>query len=181
MTLFEQSASGEPGVSELKGRSAALLAVLIFVADQVTKGMILESFDGDGVGESRVLIPGLFSLTYLRNRGGAFGFLADLPGVWGQVFFVVFALATVALLVWMLRKAPVEDFVQRVALTSVIGGAAGNLYDRLRYGEVIDFLDVYYRGWHWPAFNVADSAISVGVALLVVSAMWPRAVSEAGE
>ncbi len=130
--------------------------------------MILDFFEGDGVGESAVLIPGFFSLTYVRNRGGAFGLLADLPGIWGQAFFIVFALGTVALLVWMLRKTPVQDLVQRAALTLVIGGAAGNLYDRIRYGEVVDFLDVYVRGWHWPAFNVA---ITVGVALLVISAL----------
>lgn len=159
------------GIEGFKGRSAALLAVLIFVADQVTKGMILDFFDGDGIGESTVLIPGFFSLTYVRNRGGAFGLLADLPGIWGQAFFVVFALVTVALLVWMVRRTPVADVVQRLALTLVIGGAAGNLYDRIRYGEVIDFLDVYWRGWHWPAFNVADSAITAGVVLLLISTL----------
>ncbi len=148
--------------------------MLVFVADQVTKGLILDFFNGAGVGGSRAVIPGFFSLTYVRNRGGAFGLLADLPGIWGQLFFVVFALGTVALLAWMLRNTPVEDLVQRLALTLVIGGAAGNLYDRIRYGEVIDFLDVYYRSWHWPAFNVADSAITVGVALLVIATLRSR-------
>lgn len=152
----------------MKGRIAALLAVLVFVADQVTKGMIVDHFQA---GESADLVPGFFSLTYVRNRGGAFGLLADLPGLWGQAFFIVFALGTVALLIWMLRNTPVQDRLQRLALTSVIGGAAGNLYDRIRYGEVIDFLDVYVGRWHWPAFNVADSFITVGVTLLVISAL----------
>lgn len=152
----------------MRGRIAALVALAVFIADQVTKGLILGAFDG---GESRVLIPDFFSLTYVRNRGGAFGFLSDMPAVWRETFFITFAIVTVALLVWMLRKTPVEDLVQRLALALVIGGAAGNLYDRIRYGEVIDFLDVYFRKWHWPAFNVADSAITVGVALLVVGSL----------
>jgi len=155
----------------LRGRIAALVAAAVFVADQVTKGMILSAFDGEGSGRSKILIPNFFSLTYVRNRGGAFGFLSDMPAVWRETFFIVFAIGTVALLVWMLRKTPVEDIVQRLALTLVIGGAAGNLYDRIRYGEVIDFLDVYVRNWHWPAFNVADSAITVGVALLVIGSL----------
>jgi signal peptidase II len=151
----------------VSGRLSVLLVALIFALDQWTKQWILEGWE---LGESVPVIPGFFSLTYVRNRGGAFGLLSDLPESGRVAFFVVFAVVTVAALVWMLRSTPKEDWMQRLAITSVIGGAAGNLFDRVRYGEVIDFLDVYVRDWHWPAFNVADSFITCGVVLLLLSA-----------
>lgn len=152
----------------MRGRTATLIAVAMFVLDQFTKNLIVDRYH---LGESRPLIPGFFSLTYVRNRGGAFGLLADLPGPTGQIFFIVFAIGALVLLARMLRGTPRSDVVQRFALTSVIGGAAGNLYDRIRYGEVVDFLDVYVGDWHWPAFNLADSFISVGVVLLLAGAL----------
>jgi signal peptidase II len=147
---------------------SALLVALIFALDQYTKHLFVAAWEP---GQSLVVIPGLFSLTYVRNRGGAFGLLAGLPEAWRVGFFVVFAVATVAALVWMLRGTARDDLVQRLALTGVIGGAVGNLWDRIRYGEVVDFLDVYACDWHWPAFNVADSFISCGVVLLLVGSM----------
>ena len=147
---------------------SALLVALIFALDQYTKHLVVAAWE---LGQSLVVIPGFFSLTYVRNRGGAFGLLAGLPETWRVAFFVVFAVATVAALVWMLRSTARDDLVQRLALTGVIGGAVGNLWDRIRYGEVVDFLDVYAGGWHWPAFNMADSFISCGVVLLLVGSM----------
>jgi signal peptidase II len=152
----------------LTGRVAALMTVVMFLADQWTKGLVLAHFR---LGESVEVIPGFFSLTSVRNRGGAFGLLADLPEGYGQAFFVVFAVLTVAFLVWMLRGTPREDLSQRIALTAVIGGAIGNLVDRILYGEVVDFLDVYVGDWHWPAFNLADSYITTGVVLLLWGAL----------
>lgn len=152
----------------MSGRISALLIALIFALDQYTKHLILADWT---VGDTVPVIPDFFSLTYVRNRGGAFGLLSDLPEAWRVSFFVVFALATVAALIWMLRSTPRSDFTQRLAITAVIGGAAGNLYDRVLYGEVVDFLDVYVGDWHWPAFNVADSFISCGVVLLLVASM----------
>lgn len=152
----------------MKGSTATLAALAMFVLDQVTKWMVVARFE---LGESVPVIPEFFSLTYVRNRGGAFGMLGDLPDGWREGFFIVFALGTVAALAWMFRSTPVSDRVQRVALTSVIGGAAGNLYDRVLHGEVVDFLDVFVGNWHWPAFNVADSFITCGVALLVIGAL----------
>ena len=154
----------------MSGRASALLIVLIFALDQVTKQMIVAGFQ---LGESLTVIPGFFSITYLRNRGGAFGLLAELPDAWRVTFFVVFAVATVAALVQVLRGTARADLVMRLAITSVIGGAIGNLWDRIRYGEVVDFLDVFVRNWHWPAFNVADSFISCGVVLIVLGSMRP--------
>src|SRR6185369_15002556 len=149
-------------------RVSALLALLIIALDQYTKSLISSSWR---IGESHPIVPEIFSLTYVRNRGGAFGLMADLPEAWRVAFFVIFAIATVSALLWMLRSTPRGDVLQRFALTAVIGGAAGNLYDRVRYGEVVDFLDVYYRDWHWPAFNVADSFISCGVVLLLIGSL----------
>jgi len=151
-------------------RTSALLIALMVALDQYTKHLILADWT---VGDTVPVLPGFFSLTYVRNRGGAFGLMADLPEAWRVGFFVAFAVLTVAGLAWMLRETPREDLVQRLALTGVIGGAIGNLYDRVRYGEVVDFLDVYVRDWHWPAFNVADSFITCGVVLLVLGAMRP--------
>jgi len=152
----------------VSGKMSALLAILIFVADQWTKSLVVAGFP---LGDSRPVIPGFFSLTHVRNRGGAFGLLADLPPVYGQLLFVLFAAVTVTLLAWMLRRTPRQDLGQRLALTFVIGGAIGNLYDRIRFGEVVDFLDVFVGTWHWPAFNVADSFITMGVILLFWAAL----------
>ena len=154
----------------MSGRACALLVALIFALDQYTKQLIVAAWK---LGESLPVIPCFFSLTYLRNRGGAFGLFSDLPEGWRVAFFVVFAVVTVAALVWMLRSTARSDFVQRLALTAVIGGAAGNLWDRVRDGEVVDFFDVYVRDWHWPAFNVADSFISCGVVLLILGSLLP--------
>ncbi|MFN2427232.1 MAG: signal peptidase II [Candidatus Binatia bacterium] len=159
----------------MSGRASALLIALIFALDQYTKQLVVAAWE---LGESTPVIPGFFSLTYLRNRGGAFGLFSDLPETWRVAFFVVFAVATVAALVWMLRTTERHDWVQRLALTSVIGGAAGNLWDRVRHGEVVDFLDVYVGDWHWPAFNVADSFISCGVVLLLLSSFRPAGRGE---
>ena len=156
-------------------RLSAIVVALIVALDQYTKALVSGSWK---LGESIPVIPNLFSLTYVRNRGGAFGLMADLPEAYRVAFFVVFAVVTVAILVMMLRTTPASDLLQRFAITSVIGGAAGNLYDRIRYGEVVDFLDVYWRDWHWPAFNVADSFITIGVVLLVIGSM--RAVQNEG-
>ena len=161
----------------MSGRVAALLVAAIFALDQYTKHLVVRRWT---VGDSLPLIPDFFSLTYVRNRGGAFGMLADLPEGWRVGFFVLFAVATVAALLWMLRSTPRSDVVQRTAIASVIGGAVGNLLDRVRYGEVVDFLDVYVGDWHWPAFNVADSFISCGIVLLLIASLRTPREDETG-
>jgi signal peptidase II len=156
------------GSGAVSVRTSAILIALIVALDQYTKSLISSSWH---LGETLPIVPDVFSLTYVRNRGGAFGLMANLPEAWRVAVFVVFALATVSALVWMVRSTPHRDVLQRFAITAVIGGAAGNLYDRIRFGEVVDFLDVYYRDWHWPAFNVADSFISCGVVLLLIGSL----------
>jgi len=116
--------------------------------------------------ESIALIPG-FNLTYVRNTGAAFSFLSEAGG-WQRWFFAVLAFTiSIVLTVWLYRLKKHETLLA-VALALVLGGAVGNLIDRLAYGYVIDFLDVYYQSWHWPAFNVADMAISLGVFLMLL-------------
>ena len=108
-----------------------------------------------------------FNLTYVRNEGAAFSFLSDAGG-WQRWLFAGLAFAiSIMITIWILRLGK-QELLLAVALSLVLGGAVGNLIDRVAYGYVIDFLDVYYKDWHWPAFNIADSAICVGVGLMLI-------------
>lgn len=142
---------------------AIILAVVGI--DQASKAWILLHF---ALYESREVIPGLFNLTHLTNNGVAFGMLAGQPAVWRQVFFI--AAASVALVfIWIAQRSfGRRSRVYAAALALIAGGAIGNLIDRIRWGFVVDFLDFYLGQSHWPAFNVADSAITVGVTLFIV-------------
>lgn len=142
------------------GRWLALAGIVI-VADFLTKAWVLAAFQPH---ESVAVLP-FFNLVLVFNAGAAFSFLAQAGG-WQKWFFVGLALAISAWIVVMLRRHA-EDRLQSFGLALVLGGALGNVIDRLRFGAVVDFLDFHVAGWHWPAFNVADAAISVGVALLV--------------
>ena len=143
----------------------ALLAGTIIVIDQVTKLSIMQSMR---LHESIPIIQDFFSLTYIRNPGAAFGLLASSSNAFRMVFFGVTSLIALGLLGTILFGLSEKDWVGQLSIAGVLGGAIGNLIDRLRYGEVIDFLDVHVNSYHWPAFNVADSAISVGVVFLII-------------
>lgn len=141
------------------------LLLFVVVLDQFAKAWIVKSF---ALYESLEIIPGFFNLTYLTNKGSAFGFLADVDGDWRHYFFL--SLATVALVLlfvaWVrMRK---DHSLYGPALALIAGGTVGNVIDRVRLGAVVDFLDFYVAGHHWPAFNVADSAITIGVALFLI-------------
>lgn len=139
------------------------LSVITLILDQWSKITIDNSMS---LYESIAIIP-FFNLTYVRNLGAAFSFLSDAGG-WQRWFFSAMALIiSTVLVVWLYRLKKHETLLA-VALSLVLGGAIGNLIDRLAYGYVIDFLDVYYQNWHWPAFNVADMAISLGVFLMLL-------------
>jgi signal peptidase II len=144
------------------------LSLLALVLDQGSKLAISSSMQ---LYQSIPVIP-YFNLTYVHNTGAAFSFLSEAGG-WQRWFFAALALVISAVIaVWLTRLKPHETLLA-VALSLVLGGAIGNLIDRLAYGYVIDFLDVYYQTWHWPAFNIADSAITLGVILkLVESFGW---------
>jgi signal peptidase II len=140
-----------------------LVAFCSMVLDQLTKVYIHRSMQ---LFQSIPVIDNLFSITYVRNKGAAFSFLANTS--WRLPFFILVTIIAIIAILVSLGKMRNE---QRLAVTSlglIFSGAVGNLIDRVRMGEVIDFLDVYWRTYHWPAFNVADSAICVGVALLAV-------------
>jgi len=138
------------------------LSLLALVLDQGSKLAIAGSMK---LYESIQIMP-FFKLTYVHNTGAAFSFLSEAGG-WQRWFFAGLALAiSVVIAVWLTRLKKHETLLA-VALALVLGGAVGNLIDRLAYGYVIDFLDVYYESWHWPAFNIADSAITLGVVLML--------------
>ncbi|MFN7952319.1 MAG: signal peptidase II [bacterium] len=114
------------------------------------------------------VVQGFFDLVHVRNRGGAFGLFAGMDASLRGPVFLVLSIAAIALVVGMIRKAPDDRWGLVTALSLVLGGAIGNLIDRIRLGEVIDFLDFYRGRYHWPAFNVADVAIVVGVGILMI-------------
>ncbi len=149
----------------------ALVAGSVIVADQLTKTAIMQHMR---LHESISVVPNLFSLTYIRNPGAAFGLLAGSSNAFRMVFFGITSLFALALLGTILFRMPEKDWIGQLSIAGILGGAIGNLVDRLRFGEVIDFLDIYIENHHWPAFNVADSAITVGVTLLIIHFAFER-------
>jgi len=144
-------------------RVVVLLAVIV-AFDQLTKFIVDRSMP---LHHSIPVIDNLFSLTYIRNTGAAFGFLAGSAAAFRLPFLIVFSLVAIGFVVAMLRRLPERETGLVTALAFILGGAIGNLIDRFAYGEVIDFLDFYWSGYHWPAFNVADSFITMGVGITV--------------
>ena len=136
------------------------LALGVVVADQITKAIVLARFV---LGE-RVEVTGFFNMVLVYNKGAAFSFLSDAGG-WQTPALIVFALAAIGLVGTFIVRSPGRTMLL-TGLALILGGALGNLIDRLRFGQVVDFLDFHAAGWHWPAFNVADSAICIGIALL---------------
>jgi len=143
------------------------LSLAVIVADQVTKRAILAAFRP---GEDLPLTS-FASLVLAFNKGAAFSFLAGEDG-WQRWLFAAIAIAACVAMAWLLRRGGSALFCAGLAL--IIGGALGNLYDRLVLGHVVDFLLVHYRGWYFPAFNVADSAITIGAAALIVDSFLDR-------
>jgi signal peptidase II len=148
-----------------KYRMLGLAVVIVVLADQLTKAWVQS---GMRLHQSIPVIDNFFSLTYIRNPGAAFGLFSDGGGTVRTVFFILVSVAAIGFLGTLYAKTPSERPLLRLAFSLVTGGAAGNLIDRVRFGEVVDFLDFYVGRYHWPAFNVADSCITVGVAFLVL-------------
>lgn len=154
----------------MKGSSSryvllGLISFGIVVIDQITKVYIMRTMR---LHESIPVIPNLFSITYIRNPGAAFGILSTSSGSFRLIFFGLTSIFALGLLGTILARMPKDDWMGQISVVAILGGAVGNLLDRLRYGEVIDFLDFYIEPYHWPAFNVADSAITVGVVFLIL-------------
>jgi signal peptidase II len=149
----------------------AIVAGTVLVLDLLTKMLVLAHLP---LGAGIPVIPGLFDVTHVQNPGGAFGFLATLgPQARGVIFILVSVLA-VAVILWFYMQTPVQQRWLAFGFALIFGGAIGNLVDRLRFGAVIDFIDVYIGDLHWPAFNIADSAITVGVAIFAFHVMFRK-------
>jgi len=157
-------------------RLLGLVTAVMLLLDQATKLLVDSRF---ALGESVTLLENFLHLTYVRNKGAAFGILADssirIP------FFILVSLVALAGIFWYLRRLNEQQRLMQWALALIFSGALGNLIDRIRLGEVIDFLDFHWYQHHWPAFNVADSAITIGVGLLLLD-IWreERARKQAG-
>jgi signal peptidase II len=138
------------------------LALAIFIADQFTKVLILGYYR---LGDS-TYVASFFNIVRAHNTGAAFSFLAAASG-WQRWFFTLIGIAAAVFIVWMLRSHAGQKLFS-FALACILGGAIGNVVDRLLHGYVVDFVQVHWRGWYFPAFNVADSAITVGAAFLIL-------------
>ena len=146
----------------------AAIAILVFLSDQWTKALVERAIPERA---TIPMVPHFLNLTHVRNAGAAFGLFSDSPSPWRTallVFVSAALLVTVVGVVWKTRRLHWEA---GVGLALILGGATSNLLDRIRQGRVVDFLDVYFRGYHWPAFNLADSAIVVGAAFLIVQVL----------
>ncbi|TFG92586.1 MAG: signal peptidase II [Syntrophobacterales bacterium] len=139
--------------------------VLVAGLDQLSKWYISSTMS---LHTSYPVIDGFFNITYVRNPGAAFGFLANAAPVFRSVFLITVSTAAIVMILYYIARNRSDGILLTGALSLITGGAAGNLIDRVLFGNVIDFLDVYIGSYHWPAFNVADSAISIGAVLLVV-------------
>ncbi|MDT0595833.1 signal peptidase II [Glaciecola petra] len=139
------------------------ISVIVFVVDQASKMAIVNAM----YEFESIQITSFFNLFYVHNHGAAFSFLSNASG-WQRYFLSAVALIVSALILWWLRQSNRDQILLPVAFSFILGGAIGNVFDRIVHGYVIDFLDFYYKTSHWPAFNVADSAIFLGAVLLII-------------
>ena len=154
-----------------------IISAIVIALDQLTKHIALGALQPYAPHE---VIPGLLNWTLAFNTGAAFSFLHDAGG-WQRWLFSALAITVSLVLIVWLRRLPRSDWRTALPLSLVIGGALGNLTDRMRFGHVTDFIEVYYGQWSWPAFNIADSAICIGAVLLIVFGLGGRkAASEGG-
>lgn len=150
------------------------VALVVIVLDQITKLWI----DATMQLHESIVVFSWFNLTYVRNPGAAFSLFADHSSAFRVPFFIGVSLVAGAAIAFFVKQTPPTQRAVLIACGLVLGGAIGNLIDRVAYGEVIDFADAHWRGMHWPAFNVADACISVGVGLLLLRGVFVRDDSE---
>ncbi len=155
-----------PLLSILGNRYVRLLMIAgtVCIVDQLVKALIVSTVP---VYQTIPVIPGFFNLTHIYNPGGAFGFLSGSPSVLRHLFFVIASIIAMGLILFLYAKTPPGHGLLKFGLSLIMGGAVGNILDRIRIGKVIDFLDIYIKDFHWPAFNVADSAIVIGIGLFI--------------
>lgn len=148
------------------GRIAwALVSAAVLAGDWLTKAQVRRLLP---LHESITVMPGFVNLTHVTNRGALFGMMHDLPDPWRSAIFTLVPLLAIVLILGFQARTPSAARLAHAGLALILGGAAGNLADRLRFGHVTDFVDVYVGAHHWPAFNLADSSICVGVTLLIL-------------
>ncbi len=147
------------------------VAGLVVLLDQLTKGWIIATMR---LHDAYPVIDGFFNIIHVRNPGAAFGFLAGASPLFRSVFFLAVTVAAILLILHYLRQTRIEEISLVLSLALILAGAVGNLIDRIRFGEVVDFLDVYIGAHHWPAFNVADAAISTGASVLMILLLGRR-------
>ena len=156
-------------------RSAyALLTLSVLLLDQATKAIVTSRMV---LYSTAPVIPGLFHITLVQNRGALFGWFQNLADPYRRALFIVVPVLAIILMLVFQYRTTIDDVVTQSGLALILGGALGNLVDRLRLGYVVDFLDVFVGNYHWPAFNVADSCICIGVALLLIDLLargWHR-------
>jgi signal peptidase II len=152
--------------SNVRGRLPYLVLVAAILAlDRWTKLLIQSRFDLD---DSISVIDGFFNITYVRNTGVAFGIFSSISSPAKSIVLSAFAAVAAILVIGYSLRTPLRNRLLHAALALILGGALGNLYDRVAYGYVVDFLELYFRSYYWPSFNIADSAISIGVVLLAI-------------
>lgn len=154
-----------------KYRLAFFVVAAVIVLDQVTKFLIRKTMD---LYHSIEIIPHFANLTYTLNPGAAFSFLAGSRPIVRLTFLVLVAVAAIGCLIYLLKTTRADRRGFTISLSLILGGAVGNLADRLRWGEVVDFIDLYRNHFHWPAFNVADSAITIGIILFLILMLQER-------
>ncbi len=152
-----------------------LIAILVIVLDRMSKWLVAGNIN---LHDSISVFPGFFRLTHVQNSGAAFGLFAESSSEWKVAILILFSILALAVVSALLWKNSHSMTVTGVALALILGGAVGNLWDRLLTGRVVDFFDFYLGSYHWPAFNVADSAIVIGALLLVAEILFARSPAE---
>ena len=152
-----------------------LIAILVIVLDRMSKWLVAGSIN---LHDSVSVLPGFFRLTHVQNSGAAFGLFAESSSEWKVAILILFSILALAVVSALLWKNSHRMTTTGVGLALIMGGAVGNLWDRLLTGHVVDFFDFYLGSYHWPAFNVADSAIVIGALLLVAEILFARSPAE---
>jgi signal peptidase II len=152
-----------------------IVAGLVVLADQITKALVIKYVP---LHKNISIITGIFDITHILNPGGAFGLMADMSAVVRTVVFLFLSSLAVGLILYFYIKTPRDFFFLSSAFALIFGGAIGNLIDRVRFGVVVDYLDFYIGKYHWPAFNIADSAITVGLFIFIYHLVFKKMPQE---
>jgi signal peptidase II len=164
-------AGQSPGPDAGKYVRFAVIAALVIVLDQISKLVVLNTIP---LYDSVTVVPGFFHLTHIQNPGGAFGFLARQGALVRNIVFLFASVVALCLIIIFYRNTPSTYRWLGAGFALIFGGAVGNLIDRVRLGRVVDFLDVFIAEYHWPAFNVADSAVTIGIGIFVFHILLNR-------